>query len=93
MKIETHTYAVALAGEDEAREVTVIYGDMLRGELEGGRLHLPPIKEAPMHYTALWVWAALVRTGAYDRDFRTFQGEVQMIEAAKDPEPVPPTRG
>lgn len=99
MKIENRKFYVAMTPESgvmpedgEALEVTVIYGDMMRGELEGSRLRLPAMKETPMHYTGLWVWAALVRTGVYDRDFKTFQGDLLMIEAAKEAEEVPPTR-
>lgn len=41
--------------------VVIMSGDQLRAELEAPRLAMPPLREAPMNATALWVWAALVR--------------------------------
>lgn len=43
--------------------VTIMSGDQLRAELESKRLNLPPMREAPLNATTLWVWAALARMG------------------------------
>lgn len=51
--------------------VTVILGDQLRGELEGKKLGLDT--SYPIHTGALWVWAAMVRTGHYSGTFHEFK--------------------
>lgn len=44
-------------------EVLVRNGDQLRAELEANRLRLPGLKDAPLHATSLWLWAACAREG------------------------------
>lgn len=48
-------------------------GDQLRAELEARRHNLGSPKETPMHLTALWLWAALVRMGVYGDKFAAFK--------------------
>lgn len=43
--------------------VLVRTGDQLRAELEATKLRLPAIKTAPLHATALWLWACCARLG------------------------------
>lgn len=62
-------YAVLYKGTDGTEHedtVTVLHQDQLRAELLAPRLGLPSIKEAPMHYTSLWVYSALTREKKYD---------------------------
>lgn len=55
--------------------VTITHGDQLRAELEGPRHGLHSMKDAPMHYTTLWVWAAMVRSGTYAGKFGQFKAD------------------
>lgn len=68
--------------------VTVTYADQLRGELEGRKLGLGSMADAPMHYATVWVWAALVRTGRYTGKFGDFKatdlGELEPIPSADE---------
>lgn len=47
-------------------EVLVRSGDQLRAELEQTKLRLPGLKAAPLHATALWIWAACARLALTD---------------------------
>lgn len=63
--------------EPEAHTVTVIWADQLRGELEGAKRGIS--SKRPMHLATLWVWAALVRTGATTDRYDTFVPRVLAI--------------
>lgn len=55
-------------------DVEVCHGDLLRAELEAGAQNLPvDPRKAPQQTTALWVWAALLRTHVIAVDYRTFR--------------------
>jgi hypothetical protein len=57
--------------ELELHHVVVNHGDQLRAELEANKLGLAKAGTGtPMHLTALWIWAALVRTGRFDGKFQ-----------------------
>lgn len=57
-----------------AHHVVVHHADQLRAELEAGKLGLPKGGTGtPMHLTALWLWAALVRTGRFAGGFQQFK--------------------
>lgn len=58
--------------ELEYHHVLVNNGDMLRAELEAGKLGVKP-REAPQHLSTMWLWAALVRTGVYGGKFQAFK--------------------
>ena len=67
-----------LSGQPEPEYVgvvTITHGDQLRAELEGPRHGLHSMKDAPMHYTTLWVWAAMVRSGTYAGKFGQFKAD------------------
>lgn len=66
-------------------EVTVTHGDQLRAELEGPRHGLRKMQDAPLHYTTLWCWCALVRTGAYSGPFQQFKNDVAQLDPITDP--------
>lgn len=75
--------------------VAVTSGDQLRAELEAGRQRVE-LKGNPFHATALWLWAAAVRMGVYERKFGDFRTEcVSWEPVERDPdrngEPVDPT--
>lgn len=55
--------------------VTINHADQLRAELESKSQGLGKPQDTPMHLTALWLWAALVRTGRYEQNFATFKTE------------------
>lgn len=44
-------------------QVLVRNGDQLRAELEANKIRLPGLKQAPLHATSLWIWAACARLG------------------------------
>lgn len=52
--------------------VEITPADQLRAELEGHKQGLGPMSDAPLHYTVVWIWCALTRTGLYDQDWQTF---------------------
>jgi hypothetical protein len=67
--------------------VTITHGDQLRGELEGARQGLGDMKSAPMHYTTIWVWAAMVRTGQYAGKFGQFKADdLAELQPIKEPD-------
>lgn len=100
--MKTQSYAVLLAAptdEDpeatEEVEVRVIYGDQLRAELEAPRHGIGSLSDAPMHFTALWIWASLTRDGKTSAPFQEFKRQllmVQPVEEKPDEEPDPPTQ-
>lgn len=59
--------------ELEYHHVRIRGGDQLRAELEAKRQNLGSPKDSPMHLTALWLWAALVRMGVYSDKFAAFK--------------------
>lgn len=60
--------------ELECHHVVVHHADQLRAELEANKQGLAKGGTgAPMHLTALWLWANLIRTGRYDGNFRAFK--------------------
>lgn len=111
MPLKFPRYTVALAPLGDADdpttdpvvvECTVINGDQLRAELEGPRHGLQKMQDAPLHYTTLWVWASLVRTGDYTGGFREFKDRCLYVEPATDAngeaatetvDPTPPGTG
>lgn len=74
----------------EERRVTVILGDQLRGELEGKKLGLDT--NYPIHTGALWVWAAMLRSGHYSGSFQEFKSACVDYEAVgeEDADPTNP---
>lgn len=43
--------------------VEVTSGDQMRAELEANKLGLPPLRDAPLNATGVWIWAAMARLG------------------------------
>ena len=82
------SYDVYLTPTDGAEplvhRVEITHGDHLRGEFEANKQSLPSVKEAPMNHTTVWVWCALVRTGLYTLDYRTFKDTVLGLEPVRD---------
>lgn len=80
MTIALPRYTVLVADPDHPDDpdhavehtVTIRHADQLRAELEGPRNAIPGMDVAPMHGITLWIWAALVRTGAVDDPFQAF---------------------
>lgn len=68
--------------------VTILHGDQLRAELEGPKNKLPKLQDAPQHYSALWVWAALTRTKVIKQPFQEFKRRVLVLEAHEDEAPA-----
>lgn len=86
MPLQRYRYTVWLnqldGGDPIEVEVDVTQGDRLRAELEAGRQNLPvDPRQAPQQTTALWVWAALVRTRVVDVDYRTFRDGAPAVES------------
>lgn len=69
----------------QIQHVVVNHGDQLRAELEAGKLGLPKAGTAtPMHLTALWIWAALVRTERFTGKFQDFKRRCIAYEPDRD---------
>lgn len=65
--------------------VIVNHSDQLRAELEAGKQGLAKGgTTTPMHLTALWIWAALVRTGRFDGKFQDFKTRCVAYDPDKD---------
>jgi hypothetical protein len=65
--------------------VEITPADQLRAELEGHKQGLGPMKEAPLHYTVMWIWCALTRTHLYAEDWQTFvQRDLYAYGSAED---------
>lgn len=68
-------------GDQHEESVTILHGDQLRAELLGPRLGLPAMKDAPMHYTSLWVYSALVRLKKYEGKPQAWKSACLGLEA------------
>lgn len=78
-------------GEDQVVEtVTILHADQLRAELTAPRLGLPSMKDAPMHYTSLWCWAAATRLGLYDGKPQQWKTDCLGIEKEQPDEGARP---
>ena len=68
-------------------------GDQLRAELEASKIRVPHIKQAPLHATSLWIWAACARMGLTESLSQDFiSTELVSYQPVKDgDEPVDPT--
>ena len=64
--------------------VLVNSGDQLRAELEAKRLGIPPMREAPLNATALWIWAAMARQGLTELPAVAFMADVPEFEPVRD---------
>lgn len=83
----------ATATDEDADQLHVVIhaADQLRGELEASKLGLRAGgKDAPMHVTMLWLWAALVRTERFGGNFQTFKARCLAFDTDKN-RPVPHT--
>lgn len=69
--------------------VIVTTGDQMRAELEAGRLKLPPMRQAPVNSTCLWVWAALARQGATELTAAAFMADPPEFEPVKGADGMP----
>lgn len=76
-------------------DIEILYGDQLRAELEAPKHGLAKSGEAPLHTTALWVWAALCRLRGDLGPFQSFKDRILALQAVKeeDLEEVDPTQG
>ncbi len=99
MPVDIQRFTVALAhtdvglteayelGEGEGYDVhtvAILHADQLLAEQAGPRYGLgADIKAAPMAYTTLWCWAALVRMGIDPPEFPIFKGLVISIDPVK----------
>lgn len=92
-----HVWLERDGAEPDYHRVVVNGTDQLRAELEGRKLGLVKLEQAPMHLTALWLWASLTRTGSIDLAFPAFRDALLSFDPAKDDdgeladEPVDPT--
>lgn len=68
---EVHMVPADPAGEPVGYVVPIILSDQLRGELEGKRHGID--NTYPMHLSALWAWAAMLREGHYAGTFAEFK--------------------
>lgn len=69
----------------ELHHVIVHHADQLRAELEAGKQGLPKGGTGtPMHLTALWIWANLVRTKRFDAPFQEFKARCVAYDPDQD---------
>jgi hypothetical protein len=75
--------------------VEITPADQLRAEILGYEQGLGPMKDAPLHYTVAWIYAALTRTGLYADTWRTFVDRDLYAwgPADQEGEQEDPTRG
>jgi hypothetical protein len=73
------------ATEDELdyHHVVVHHADQLRAELEASKLKLDA-RKFPMHLSSLWLWASMVRTGAFDATYAEFKRAMVAYDPDKD---------
>lgn len=89
-KLSRPTYWAWLADPDDREGdptphlVIVNAGDQLRAELEAKRHNVGSGKDNPMHLSALWLWAALVRTERYGDKFAAFKDDLVAWDAVED---------
>lgn len=86
------------APEDEAPAyvgvVSVTNADQLTAETQAKGLGLHDMKAQPLHFTALWIWAACVRRGLTTDKFRPFTQRMDYRPVDKPEEdPEGPTDG
>lgn len=60
--------------------VTTTTGDQMRAELEAKKLKYPPMREAPINHTALWIWSALARQGLTELPAVAFMADPPEFE-------------
>lgn len=70
--------------------VVIHHADQLRAELEMSKAGFSNPTKAPMHMSAMWLWAALTRTGRYPGTWQSFKAELVAYEPDKD-RPAPHT--
>lgn len=70
--------------DDEATTMHVVVNsqDQLRAELEAPAAGLRKIKDQPFHLTALWLWAAMARTGQTELPWKDFK--TRMLHYTED---------
>ena len=69
----------------EAHHVVIHHADQLRAELEANKQGLPKgATSTPMHLTALWLWAAMVRLEVFSGGFRDFKSRCVAYDPDKD---------
>lgn len=74
--------------ECTTHHVLVHGGDQLRAELEAGKQGIKSPKDAPMHITMMWLWAAMARTGATTLGWREWKPLCLAYDSDKDrPQP------
>ena len=71
---------------DVVHTVEIRPTDQIVGEQTGVRFGMGAMKDAPMAYTHLWIWAAMVRTGLYAGDWPAFRADLVAIEKVRTPE-------
>lgn len=94
MPLSNPRFAVSVRTDDGPVEhtVEVTNGDRLRAELEANRAGLPPLREAPLNHTAVWLWCALVRLGLYNGKCAAFRADDLLdMEPLEEEAPVDPT--
>lgn len=87
MELPRYTVLFTTPGDTPAQveeTVTILHADQLRAELVAPRLGLPSMKDAPMHYTSLWCWAALVREGKYDGKPQQWKTDCLAMQALEN---------
>lgn len=76
--------------------VTITNADQLTAETQAKGLGLRDIKAAPMHYTNLWIWAAMVRRQLTADKFQVFTKRMEyrpVKEQEDSPGAEDPTDG
>lgn len=97
MPLPRLTYLIELESQpDVVHTVEIRPADQMVAEQAGLRFGLGPMKQAPMTYTHVWMWAAMRRLGLYDGEWPSFQADVIAAEPTqetsaglKDPEEMP----
>lgn len=69
--------------ETVVHELTILPADQLVAEQRAPRLGIGSMRDAPIHYSMLWMHIAAVRSGVYSGDWQQFR---QDLVAYDDPD-------
>jgi hypothetical protein len=89
MTLHRPTYLIEVLDTPDAtdgvvHEVSVLFGDQMRAELEASR-NMIDLQSQAFAVTGLWCWAALARTGRTDHRWQDFQHLIAAVEKVTPP--------
>jgi hypothetical protein len=94
MPLTVDRYLVLIQSSPDAdpveHAVAMVNGDRLRAELEGPKHGVSSPETKPMHYMALCLWSACLRSKVIeDVDFQAFKDQLLNFDEVEEVEPFP----